>query len=149
MIDVVASLQWSGADVVAAYQFPVEVGSQPGGGIGFGEWYEAPAKRGKGQIRQAIEAEEAAREAERQAETARRGTDEAARAAEVSDAAIARARREPESLVALAAAELPQIPEVQPVTAIIGTTVIARPSVAQLDDDAILAATVLLFGRKR
>jgi hypothetical protein len=146
MLDVVASLQWAGADVVAAYQFPVEVGTEPGGGIGFGEWYEPPEKRGKGEIRQAIEAEEAAKEAARQADIARR--EAADRAAEVSDAAIARARREPESLAVLASHELPPIPADQSVTAFITTTVTARPTVAQLDEDAILAATVLLFSRR-
>jgi hypothetical protein len=139
MLDVVASLQWAGADVVAAYQFPVSVDT-PGGGGNVADLRDLlPREKSRDQL--ALEAEQAER----------RDREAAERAEEVSEAAIARAQRPAEPPSTLAA--LLQTPAVEPLpamqpTLVVQEVVVSRPSIAALDEDAILAATVLLFSRR-
>lgn len=144
MIDVVASLQWAGADVVAAYQLPVSVEVPSGGHVA--------------DLRDMLPREKSRDQLAREAEQAERQEREALqrRAEEVSEAAIARAQREPAQLKALLApAVTPEAPTEPTLDALmlapvvtVQEVVIAKPSAAALDEDAILAATVLLFCRK-
>lgn len=149
--DVVFALQRSGADVVFAYQFPVAAAVAPpvetSGGWGHLPIPEPFRERRSG----SIEVPRAVRELE-------------GRAAEIAAATVARAAAAPEapaslaevmqvwampvSLSALVAHEAPAVNPFEPLRASSSTFEPAAP-LAALDEDAILAASILLMRRRR
>jgi hypothetical protein len=140
-MDVVFSLQRLGEDAVFSLQFLS--GEEVTTGGGFPARTAAPESR-----RRAIERAEQ--------------PEALARAEEIAEAAVARAAVPPRSLAQLAESEqaapvsllqvmqlwvspAEQSPTVQTVVEFVDTP---GPTLAQLDEDAILAATVLLFSRR-
>lgn len=141
-MDAVFALQRSGSDAVFAFQFPVAVG-----GADEGEWLYAH------KVAQARRDTERAR-----LERARIESERQARAGEIADAAVARAASVPAadraadpiapaagapvSLVSLTQVMQLWAAPVQPEPA-------TRPvNLAALDEDAILAASILLMRRR-
>jgi crotonobetainyl-CoA:carnitine CoA-transferase CaiB-like acyl-CoA transferase len=150
-VDVVFSRQRVGADVVFAFQFPVSAAQEVGHGLGIGAWdsrYSEPRKPRRS--REDIEAE-AAEAAQAQALA------EVQRAVEIADAAVARAAQPSKALRDLQSslrALLKPPPEPEPLQALplqvtVQTTIVQAPSPAMLDEDAILAASVLMLRRRR
>jgi hypothetical protein len=147
---VVFSLQRTGAgDVVFSYQFPVSVSAVVEAAPStWGPWPDIRDRVPRGKSQRQLELEAA--EAERQA-----------RAAEVSEAAIARASQvaspAPESLAevmqvwvmpaSLSALIAEPVAPVPPLPASLSPIPAAIPS-PDMDEDAILAATVLLMRRR-
>ena len=142
-MDVVFSLQRLGEDAVFSLQFLSGEEVAPSGG--FPARTAAPESRT--QSRRRTERSEPAEQPEA-----------LARAEEIAEAAVARAAVQPRSLAQLAEQPAPVsllqvmqlwvspvIPEPPTVVEFVDTP---GPTLAQLDEDAILAATVLLFSRR-
>lgn len=141
-MDVVFSLQRLGEDAVFSLQFLSGEEVAPSGGF--------PARTAAPESRRRTERSEPAQQPEA-----------LARAEEIAEAAVARAAVPPRSLAQLAEpaeqtapVSLLQVMQmwVSPVAPVPPTVVefveTPGPTLAQLDEDAILAATVLLFSRR-
>ncbi len=142
-MDAVFALQRSGSDAVFAYQFPVAAVQEATFG---GAWPGMQPTRA--QIR---------REVRRELEQELAEAAEAARAAEVAEATIARAKEPPPQ--ALAAIVSPTLQALQ--VSIVQPVIVAQPMPVQpaepvtpavtpaaLDEDAILSASMLLMRRR-
>ncbi len=154
-MDAVFSLQRAGSDGVFSFQFPVAAAVVTGAGAGLGAWpyQQRPNERPQTTARKSLR-ELQADEAERQ------------RAAEIADAAVAPAASAPQAeqsaepfaqpIPADAAPPLLAVLQVQQ-TALSPAIAFSKPlpvavaqplNLAALDEDAILAASVLLMRRR-
>jgi hypothetical protein len=136
-MDVVFSLQRLGEDAVFSLQFLSGEEVTTGGGF--------PARTAAPESRRAVERAEQ--------------PEALARAEEIAEAAVARAAVPPRSLAQLAESEqaapvsLLQVMQLwvspaEPPPTVVEFVDTPGPTLAQLDEDAILAATVLLFSRR-
>lgn len=144
-MDAVFALQRSGTDAVFAYQFPVAATVAQGSGAGLGAWpYQQPITTRQKSLRELQQEQDA----------------EQARAAEIADAAVARAAGTAEPLADLEATlTINTLLGLMPAQAALDAQptglVLAQPSEQRLafphpalDEDAILAATMLLRRRR-
>lgn len=151
--DVVFSLQRSGADAVFSFQFPVAstvAPPAPSTGAGLGAWpYQQPVTTPRKTLRELQEVEAAAEIADAAVARAR-ALEQPSADAPASLADVMQVWVMPASLSALMAEPSGNLPGMSGfLPDVSGNLPAPAPSLAALDEDAILAASMLLMRRRK